>query len=930
MEKKLGSGFKLLALSILCLILTFFGISPVYAAGSSQTIAVKVVFDIEDKVVPDSNINEDSQEFLKADYTTKIVAADGSSETQALIDKSGAKLVLMSGALRNPLTFSGIATDAYDFSAAIPALLNQYYIEYDASKTGGKTLSYWYEDERQPQDGVDFSANTPAFINNSNASSLSNSEQNALIAQTENYIQECLAYRLPANTSGHDAVFGTNGQTYGSWLIFTAARAGYTPHSGFAEECIAAFEEKYSQSGKVDSSGQPLNEGFDANEVAKDVLAITAIGYDARDVGGYNLIEMLTNGKNPSEGYFVDQVSQLALSSANYLPDRDLSYIHELAANALSGSVSHSDPLIDMYVMEFQPIAAYYDPNAKSGDEFYDVKQAMETVLLPYFSRIQGYTGLFYSGIDYNNAWSNAQSFIMLGMSGVNLFDEDYIKNGYSMFDLLPDKTLSFSADEGQIARGYEALVRSYKGENQLFDCSDVASTVPITTAILALPDADAINSANKATVEAQIAEIDALNTQTALSNAQKSTIDWAAYTAAVEKVKTVADEDPADDDPADETPTVTFSVEKFSLGQGYYMEPVEVAIESGDTGITLLNRVMGEGSLLWKSNYLVGIYGAQEGTVSVPEAISNMPSHPDFGPAPTTESALSEGLIDASRLSEKDYSPMSGWMYSVNNDFPGYGFDGYTPKDGDVIRVQFTLWGYGADLGEDFEGGMAPINTANKTELTRLLGEINSSGKKAVYLQDSDFKSAYETALTMMQNFEATAKSVNEAYENLKASISAVDDPESVSCTYRTHVQNVGWQNWVSDGAMSGTSGQGLRLEGIEIKLDTTADLGIRYKTHVQNIGWQDWVSNGNMSGTEGLSYRLEAIQIELTGADADKYDVYYQVHVQNVGWMGWAKNGGQSGTAGFGYRLEGIHIVVVPKGQAAPGSTDNAFISQ
>ncbi|MBC3890002.1 hypothetical protein GH810_17020, partial [Acetobacterium paludosum] len=38
---------------------------------------------------------------------------------------------------------------------------------------------------------------------------------------------------------------------------------------------------------------------------------------------------------------------------------------------------------------------------------------------------------------------------------------------------------------------------------------------------------------------------------------------------------------------------------------------------------------------------------------------------------------------------------------------------------------------------------------------------------------------------------------------------------------------------------------------------------------------------------------------------------------------------NGESAGTAGFAYRLEGIRIMVVPKGTAAPGSTDQAFIS-
>lgn len=145
-------------------------------------------------------------------------------------------------------------------------------------------------------------------------------------------------------------------------------------------------------------------------------------------------------------------------------------------------------------------------------------------------------------------------------------------------------------------------------------------------------------------------------------------------------------------------------------------------------------------------------------------------------------------------------------------------------------------------------------------------------------------------------------------------------------SVSYRTHVQNDGWQGFVADGTMSGTAGRSLRLEGIEIKLEAPDyDLGITYQTHIQNIGWEaetdrGWKSNGAMSGTEGLSYRLEAIQINLTGADAAGFDVYYQVHAQNIGWLGWTKNGESAGTAGYSYRLEGIHIVIVPKGGNPP----------
>ena len=147
-------------------------------------------------------------------------------------------------------------------------------------------------------------------------------------------------------------------------------------------------------------------------------------------------------------------------------------------------------------------------------------------------------------------------------------------------------------------------------------------------------------------------------------------------------------------------------------------------------------------------------------------------------------------------------------------------------------------------------------------------------------------------------------------------------------SVSYRTHVQSIGWQNYVKDGAMSGTQGQAKRLEGIDIKLSNLPYTGgITYRTHVQTYGWQPWKSNGEMAGTSGEAKRLEAIQIKLTGEIAKYYDVYYQTHIQHFGWSGWAKNGEQCGSAGYAYRLEAIKIVLVKKGKAAPGSVGNIF---
>ena len=104
----------------------------------------------------------------------------------------------------------------------------------------------------------------------------------------------------------------------------------------------------------------------------------------------------------------------------------------------------------------------------------------------------------------------------------------------------------------------------------------------------------------------------------------------------------------------------------------------------------------------------------------------------------------------------------------------------------------------------------------------------------------------------------------------------------------YQTHIQTFGWQNYVPNGATSGTTGLSKRLEGIRINL-TNADYSgsIQYRTHVQSYGWMGWVGDGAMSGTSGQSKRLEAIQIKLTGEMANRYDVYYRVHSQTFGWL-------------------------------------------
>ena len=149
--------------------------------------------------------------------------------------------------------------------------------------------------------------------------------------------------------------------------------------------------------------------------------------------------------------------------------------------------------------------------------------------------------------------------------------------------------------------------------------------------------------------------------------------------------------------------------------------------------------------------------------------------------------------------------------------------------------------------------------------------------------------------------------KGSNETDKNTKAAIN------NTSVTYRTHVQNVGWQDWRKDGQLSGTQGRALRLEGININLNDNVGFKIKYQTHIQSVGWQDWKSNGQMSGTEGRELRLEAIRIQLE--NTEDYSVAYRVHVQNIGWQDWKYDGELAGTEGKSLRLEAIEIKIVKK---------------
>lgn len=144
--------------------------------------------------------------------------------------------------------------------------------------------------------------------------------------------------------------------------------------------------------------------------------------------------------------------------------------------------------------------------------------------------------------------------------------------------------------------------------------------------------------------------------------------------------------------------------------------------------------------------------------------------------------------------------------------------------------------------------------------------------------------------------------------------SASAASTP---SIYYKTHCQNIGWTGNSYNGTMSGTTGQSLRVEALQVRISGISG-NVLYRSHCQNIGWTSWSKNGETSGTTGQSLRVEAVEIKLSGSIANYYDVVYRTHCQNIGWTSWSKNGATSGTTGQSLRVEAIEIKLVAKGSS------------
>ncbi|MDR0836709.1 MAG: DUF4430 domain-containing protein [Propionibacteriaceae bacterium] len=213
----------------------------------------------------------------------------------------------------------------------------------------------------------------------------------------------------------------------------------------------------------------------------------------------------------------------------------------------------------------------------------------------------------------------------------------------------------------------------------------------------------------------------------------------------------------------ADDSVTVYIDFEGFTLGQGFYIEPTEVTVPAGTNAGVATQAMFAlpansgfEASGL--PSYLTKVKNFDTGVVNIPSFVED--NSYDGYPS----NADNDGNDDA-WLGVGDYSMFSGWMYTVNNSMASVGSDAYILHDGDVVRWQFTLLGYGCDLGLAdgcFGSDDAYFTMADKSALIRAL---YAPGAVAA---------AKPAALDTIINPLATSGQVNQALAALQGTITS------------------------------------------------------------------------------------------------------------------------------------------------------------
>ena len=289
------------------------------------------------------------------------------------------------------------------------------------------------------------------------------------------------------------------GSIGGEWAVLGLSRGGYPVPSGYYSNVVSYVKQC-----------QGVLHSRKYTEYSRVVLALTAIGKDPANVGGYDLVEPLRDYDQVIwQGVNGPIFALLALDSGNYACDVRQDYIDYILSLEISGggwSLEGKQADVDLTAMALQALAKYQDQKA--------VKSATDRAL-SWLSGNQNSDGTF-SSYGVANCESCAQVIVALCELGISLDDSRFVKNGSSPLDGLMrfyDKGSGFhhvadggsGADGMSTEQGFYALVaanRIANGQSSLYRMSSSAPSASVAGNALF---SDIAGHANQKAIEALV-----------------------------------------------------------------------------------------------------------------------------------------------------------------------------------------------------------------------------------------------------------------------------------------------------------------------------------------------------------------------------------------------------------------------------------------
>ena len=332
--------------------------------------------------------------------------------------------------------------------------------------------------------------NTSAACFNDDASK--NPEGFSAYSEKAKKAQDVLAQKIYDTTfKGGEYVPGVEDSS-GLYTVFSLARAGFKADK-FYDSVYAKVKAQlgaiktstgkfYDDTNKKYVSQESiLKDGAASQTYAKIALCVTALGKDASNVNGFNLIEKLADKSvyEASSIYSRETTILMAIDSKNYeLPTGDnyltrAELVNKTAAdtdNQIATSIDWNS--IDSAVMQIQPLCAYQTKDVDGVDKS-AVKKACDKVLNFMYNK-QGADGTYGDSYSASNVWTTAQVMITAGLFGIDAATEengtDFIKNGVTLYDdalafvdtdnnTVDEKLMSFQPE--QLLRGFNAAIRA-------------------------------------------------------------------------------------------------------------------------------------------------------------------------------------------------------------------------------------------------------------------------------------------------------------------------------------------------------------------------------------------------------------------------------------------------------------------------------------